>query len=138
LFGRLFIKLLFKSAEISRLVCCSWRERILVIGFHDFSPTARIGKPFFGAKTPFLGVSVMFGTNFHFPINPWGRRQKHFPLDDGCFHMRPFIFHSSACPVGSVKRSIACKMAQNKYRGTTTSAIWKTICWEWCTTFAPI
>jgi hypothetical protein len=68
--------------------------------FRDYLLAAWIGKSFRSAKTPSFGVSAMFGTDFRFPINPLAldRKQRHFPPAEGCFHTRPFIFHSSACP----------------------------------------
>jgi len=48
------------------------------------------------------------------------------------------LFLHPATPVGNLRRSIASRMALNNSRGTATSAIWKIICREWRTTFAPI
>ena len=40
--------------------------------------------------------------------------------------------------VANRSRLIPSRMARNNSRGTATSAIWKIICREWRTTFAPI
>jgi len=36
----------------------------LLVILDDYLPAARIVKPFLSAKTPFFGVSAMFGTEF--------------------------------------------------------------------------
>jgi hypothetical protein len=49
-----------------------------------------------------------------------------------------FHFLHPDIAVTNLSRPMASRVARNNFRGTATSAIWKTIFWEWRTTFAPI
>jgi len=106
--------------------------------FRDLLLTPQVGKSFFPVRSRFLsGKGALHSdlrpsTGFSTPCEDTA------PVVFIVFKRVHSLFRYPDAATGNLSRPIPSRMARNNSRGTATSAIWKIICREWRTTFAPI